>query len=82
MLFWGPTPIALRRLHVLWFRFRHTQVWVWAPCWLLKDFARDSRGHTEAWESVSPTQGATPKRGKERKKDERKNAVPAFGVCP
>ena len=23
----------------------------------------NSRGHTEAWESVSPTQGATPKRG-------------------
>ena len=26
-----PTPIALRRVHSFWFRFRHTQVWVWAP---------------------------------------------------
>ena len=32
MLSWVPTPIALQRLHVLWFRFQHTQVWVWAPC--------------------------------------------------
>ena len=35
-------------------------------------------GHAKAWESVSPPQGATPKCGKERKKDERKNTVPAF----
>ena len=40
MLSWVPTPITLRRLHVLWFRFRRAQVWVWAPWWLLKDFAR------------------------------------------
>ena len=40
MLSWVPTPIALRRLHLLWFRFRHKQVWVWAPCWPLTDFAR------------------------------------------
>ena len=91
MLSWVPTPIALRRLHVLWFRFRCTHVWVRAPCWPLKIFARgtapwstcgkmshpqvrgqhqsvgvripNSRGHTEAWESVSPTRGAMPKRG-------------------
>ena len=35
----------------------------------------NSRGHAKAWESVSPTRGATPNRGKENKKDERKNAV-------
>ena len=124
MISWVPTPIARRRLHVWWFRFRHTQIWVWAPCWPLKDFARgttpwstclrkarknvvsptqeatpkhgspypqlegpcqsmgvripNSRGHGKAWESISPTRGAMPKRGKERQKDERKNAVPAF----
>ena len=26
-----PTPIALGRLDWVWFRFGHTQVWVWAP---------------------------------------------------
>ena len=26
-----PTPIALRQVHFLWFRFGHTQVWVEAP---------------------------------------------------
>ena len=31
VLCWVPTPIALRRVHSFWFRFRHTQVWVWAP---------------------------------------------------
>ena len=31
VLSWVPTPIALRRVHSFWFRFRHTQVWVWAP---------------------------------------------------
>ena len=45
VLSWVPTPIALRQLLVLWFRFPHTQVWVWAPCWPLKDFARG----TAAW---------------------------------
>ena len=35
----------------------------------------NSRGHAKAWESVSPTRGATLKRGKENKKDERKNAM-------
>ena len=36
MLSWVPTPIALRQLHVFSFTFRHTQVWVWVPCWPLK----------------------------------------------
>ena len=31
VLSWVPTPIALRRVHSFWFRFRHTQIWVWAP---------------------------------------------------
>ena len=66
MLSWVPTPIALRRLHVLWFRFRHTQVWVWAPCWPLKHFAKG----TAPWSTclrkmrknvASPTRGATQK---------------------
>ena len=26
-----PTPVPLRRVHSFWFRFWHTQVWVWAP---------------------------------------------------
>ena len=38
----------------------------------------NSRGQPKAWESVSATQGATPKHEKERKKDERKNTAPAF----
>ena len=38
----------------------------------------NSRGHAKAWESVSPTQGATPKGGKERQEEERKNAVTAL----
>ena len=25
---------ALRRVHWYWFRFRHTQVWIWALCWV------------------------------------------------
>ena len=35
----------------------------------------NSRGHAKAWEPVSPTQGATPKHGKERKRDERTHIV-------
>ena len=31
VLSWVPTPIALRRVLSFWFRFRHTQVWIWAP---------------------------------------------------
>ena len=31
VLSWVPTPITLWQLHWVWFRFGHTQVWVWAP---------------------------------------------------
>ena len=49
----------------LWFRFRHTQVWVWAPCWPLKDFARGTAPCLRKTRKnvASPSQGATPKRG-------------------
>ena len=64
MLSWVPTLIALWPPHVLWFTFRHTQVWVWAPCWPLKDFAK----RTAPWSTclrqtrknvASPTRRAT-----------------------
>ena len=31
VLSWVPNSIALRRLHWVWFRFGHTEVWFWAP---------------------------------------------------
>ena len=68
-----PTPIALRQVHWYWYRFGHIGVWVRAPCWV------DVLWHEEPpfvaitikiWENlgtrpnpVSPTSGATPKRG-------------------